>query len=137
VKSPAAAVAIALGVLIAGVVWFFATQGTGRPVTAVVGSARHIVTLTLGSPRSGDQTVTVQVTDRDGNPYAAPSLAFTAVLPTMGYSSPAMTAVATQGAGHFTADGVELMTPGIWQFQLSLPDAAGKDQVIVPVSVTG
>jgi hypothetical protein len=129
--------AAVLAVLVGAGVWFFTTQGVGRPVVAVVGSARHIVTLTVGTPRTGDRTVTLQVTDRSGAPYVAPSLPFTAVLPTAGYSSPVMPAVAEGTGGRFRVDGVPLMAPGGWQFHLSLRDTSGEEQVLVPMSVTG
>jgi hypothetical protein len=137
VKRRAAAVALVPALLLAGIVWFFATQGAGRPVTVTAGSARHIVTLTIGSPRDGNRALTVRVTDRAGTPAAAPAVPFTAVLPTMGYSTPVMSAVATPAAGHFTADGVELTAPGIWQFRFLLRDFAGADPVTIPVSITG
>jgi hypothetical protein len=128
--------AAVLAVLIAGGLWF-AMQGAGRPVVAVVGSGRHVVTLTLATPRSGDQTVTLQVTDRSGAPYAAPSLPFAAVLPTMGYSSPPMWAFAERTRGQFRVDGVPLMAPGGWQFYVTLRDTSGEEQVMVPVSIAG
>ena len=128
------AVVVALSIL---TTWYFATQGSGRAITVVTGSPRHIVTLTLGTPRTGERTVTLRVTDRAGTPCRAAALPFTAVLPTMGYSTPVMSAVAGRTAGSFTVDALPLMAPGGWQLRVTVPDPAGEEQVMVPVPVTG
>ena len=118
-------------VLISATVWYFATQGSGRPLSVVIGSARHVVTLRIDTPRTGDRTVILQIADRSDTAYADPSVPITAVLPTIGYCSPVIPAVST-GDGQFRADGVPLMAPGGWEFHLMLRD----DPLVVPVPIT-
>lgn len=127
--------AVAATVLLAVGVWYFATQGAGRPVSVTAGDDRHIVTVHLDTPRSGDRTVTLQITDRAGALYTAPYVPVTAVLPTVGYSSPLLSARPVS-PGHFQVSDVPLMAPGDWEIHLTLLDPHGEEHLEVPVSVT-
>jgi len=114
---------------------YLVSQGAGQPVSVVAGDDRHIVTLSLDTPRSGNRTLTLQVTDRSGAEFAAPYVPVAAVLPTSGYSSPLLSA-RRASAGRFHISGVSLMAPGDWEFHLTLLDRQGEEHLVVPVSVT-
>ncbi|GIF26750.1 hypothetical protein BJ973_000159 [Actinoplanes tereljensis] len=128
-----AAPALVLAVIAAG--WWLLWPSPGG-VRLTIGSATHIVTVTLDSARVGDHDITVSVTDRAGAPETARSIQLVAVLPTMGYLSPVQTAPSVN-SGRFVAAGVSLMAPGGWQLLVTVPGAAGPDRIPVPVTVTG
>jgi hypothetical protein len=59
-----------------------------------------------------------------------------AVMPTTGYASGEVPAVATD-AGKFRVTGLPLMMPGQWEIVTTVRDQSGVDEHVSPVTVTG
>jgi hypothetical protein len=103
------------------------------PLTVHVGAApdarqgKHDVTARL----AGTGTVDLDVT-----PSAGASVSVQAVMPTTGYASGEVPAVATD-AGKFRVTGLPLMMPGQWEIVTTVRDQSGVDEHVSPVTVAG
>jgi hypothetical protein len=92
-----------------------------------VGSGKHAVTARLVN------TGTVEL---DVTPSAGATVTVQAVMPTTGYASGEVPAVATD-PGKFRVTGLPLMMPGQWEIVTTVKDSSGVDDHVSPVTVTG
>jgi hypothetical protein len=74
--------------------------------------------------------------DLDVTPSAGATVSVQAVMPTTGYASGEVPAVATD-AGKFRVTGLPLMTPGQWEIITTVRDRSGVDEHVSPLTVTG
>ena len=103
------------------------------PLTVHVGAApvakqgKHTVSARL----MGTGTVELAVT-----PSAGATVSVQAVMPTTGYASGEVPAVATD-AGTYRVTGLPLMTPGQWEIITTVRDQSEVDEHVSPLTVTG
>lgn len=91
-------------------------------------TAHYAVRATIDPPRMGTASVDI---DLVGAPATA-SVTVEAVMPLMGFATPALPAMPT-GGGHYSVRGVPLMMTGPWELQVHI----GTDGVNLPFTVSG
>lgn len=106
------------------------------PTVVTTGTSRYVVTATIDSRRVGTTAVQVDLAGRDNTTPTPAAVTVQTVLPGMGYATPPVNAVADP-AGGYRAEGVPLMMIGRWELHISIRDAAGDDDLTVPVIATG
>ena len=130
-----------LGVVTAGVIGLGWLLWPNPPasVTWHTGTERHLVTVTVDSPRRGMTDVAVDLTDRRGAPVPGAQVVIEPVMPLMGHGDPAVSAVPSPGGVQHHAEGVHLMTTGPWHLVVVVdPGAATATEAItVPIDVAG
>lgn len=89
-------------------------------------SAHYAVAATIDSPRIGDTSVDIAVT---GGPA---TVTVEAVMPLMGFATPALPA-ASAGGGHYAVAGVPLMMTGPWELHVTV----GAEDIVLPFTVSG
>jgi hypothetical protein len=124
--------AIVAGVLVA--TYWPSHQASAAPQLAGA-SADYTVQLGLPhpSPRA-DQLVDVTVARRDHAPVGLDQVTLDALMPSMGHTMPALTAVQT-APGHYRTQGQLFLMAGSWQLTVSLHGANGTETVAIWVPV--
>ncbi len=89
----------------------------------------------------GKHDVTARLVDTgtvelDVTPSAGATVSVQAVMPTTGYASGEVPAVASD-TGRFRVTGLPLMMPGQWEIVTTVRDQSGVDEHVSPVTVTG
>lgn len=97
------------------------------------GTARYALDATVDPPRMGDAQITIDLTG-SGAPHGTVSVE--AVMPLMGFATPALPATST-GGGHYTVANVPLMMTGPWELHVSVAAANGTDELTLPFTVSG
>ncbi|MCK6569650.1 FixH family protein [Myxococcota bacterium] len=69
-------------------------------------------------PKLGDNVLSVEVTDLEGEPVTGAVVTVTPFMPAHGHGSPETPAVVDVGGGRYRADNVVLHMPGTWQLTL-------------------
>ncbi|MGH3380044.1 MAG: FixH family protein [Actinoallomurus sp.] len=130
-------VVLALAVVTAAliVVWMM----WPRPHEHVVlhaGTARYVVTATVGSSRVGTTAIDLDLTSRQGGPVDGATVTIAAIMPLMGQAAQPVPA-AFSGHGHYRAAPVSLTMAGPWELRLSVDAPDGADHLAVPLIVSG
>ncbi|QUQ62452.1 hypothetical protein [Kutzneria sp. CA-103260] len=91
--------------------------------------------------KQGKHDVTARLVDTgtvelDVTPSAGATVSVQAVMPTTGYATGEIPAVATD-TGKFRVTGLPLMMPGQWEIVTTVRDQSGVDEHVSPVTVTG
>ncbi|WNV83996.1 FixH family protein [Umezawaea sp. Da 62-37] len=121
---------VALAAVLAVAFW----PAADVPTTAKASTARYTVRLSVDDPRAGPNSIGLEVTDPQGAPAAPDEVVVEPVMPQMGHAYPPVTATA-EGPGRFRAAATDLPMAGPWQITVSLRDASGVDQVVLPLLV--
>jgi YtkA-like protein len=130
VASAALVVVIALVALV-----FRANSGDGT-TTATASTPRYTVRLSVADPRTGPNSIGLEVTDPAGAPVEPAEVTVEPVMPQMGHALAPVTAV-PEAPGRFRAATTDLPMAGPWQITVSLRDASGVDHVVFPLLVKG
>lgn len=69
-------------------------------------------------PKLGDNVLSVEVTDLEGEPVTGAVVTVTPFMPAHGHGSPEPPSVVDVGGGRYRADNVVLHMPGTWQLTL-------------------
>jgi len=99
------------------------------------GTSRYVVSATIDPPRIGGADVTIDLTARDGSASTA-SVSVEAVMPLMGFATPALPATAA-GDRRYTVSGVPLMMTGPWELRVAIAGQGGSDDLTLPFTVSG
>jgi hypothetical protein len=126
---------VVAAIALAAIVWLMWPSPSG-PLELHSGTPRHIVTVTIDSPRLGNTVIDIIVTDRTGNPINQATVQVQAIEPLMGYAGQPGMSVAT-GPGHYRTTAIPLMMTGPWQLRLSIDARDGIDQLTLPLWVGG
>jgi hypothetical protein len=130
VASAALAVVVALVALV-----FRSTAGDGATTTSASG-ARYTVRLSVDDPRTGPNSLGIEVTDKAGAPVVPDEVVVEPVMPQMGHALAPVTAL-PEAPGRYRAPTADLPMAGPWQITVSLHDASGIDHVVLPLLVKG
>ncbi|KAA2261539.1 FixH family protein [Solihabitans fulvus] len=124
--------AAAVAALVAWLAW---PSGPAGPEVLSAASADYRVEVSVAVPRVGTTRVEVTVTDRAGRPAAPATVTVAPVMPAMGH---AFTPVALTPAepGRHRAD-VSLLMAGQWELTVAVAGPAGRQQVVLPLTVRG
>ncbi|HEY4019847.1 MAG TPA: hypothetical protein VGM75_14230 [Pseudonocardiaceae bacterium] len=109
------------------------------PAAATVsgGTSRYVVNATIDPPRMGDAEVTIDLTGRARSAQVA-TVSVEAVMPLMGFATPALPAATTSKSGHYLVSGVPLMMTGPWELRVSIAEeGGGTDDLTLPFTVSG
>jgi hypothetical protein len=106
------------------------------PALVTGGTAEHLVTLTVASPRVGTTAVELGVTRRDGAPAALRSAQVLAVMPAMGHTQRPVPATPV-GPGRYRVPDLTLTMSGQWQLEVIMTEGDAVDRLVVPVIVSG
>lgn len=106
------------------------TYEDGMVVQGLGGHYEVALTLSEG-PTVGVHTVTLGI-DQDGQPVATDTKAvrFDAVMPDHGHGTGAVTVVPSDEQGIFTAEGLHLTMPGIWEFTVDIDGPHHRDEAV-------
>ncbi|WP_084467408.1 FixH family protein [Actinokineospora inagensis] len=122
-------VVAAVLVLVAGVVGFLMW---GRSSSSVFdqrsGSANYSVHLTIDSPRVGDNTVQLDVSDLSGTPVKADEVTVEPVMVDMGHALTPTTALPAQ-QGNYRAEHTDLPMAGRWELTIAIRRAHTTERV--------
>ncbi len=132
-RSWAVVLAIVLGVITTA---WLSWPSNRAPTVITGGTAEHLVTLTVASPRVGTTAVELGVTRRDGAPAALRSVQVLAVMPAMGHTDLPVPAMPL-GPGRYRAAGLALTMSGQWQLEVIMTEGGAVDRLVVPVVVSG
>jgi len=127
----AAAALVAVIALLALV--FRATAGSGA-TTATASTPRYTVRLSVDDPRTGPNSLELEVTDAAGHPATPEQVTVEPVMPQMGHALAPVTAL-PEAPSHYRAVTTDLPMAGPWQITVSLHDASGVDHVVLPLLV--
>lgn len=127
--------AIAVGVVVVLVVVGWLLWPSPPTATALQsGTSRYAVSATVDPPRIGNAAVIIDLTTHDG--AAAATVSVEAVMPLMGFATPALPATAT-GGGHYAVANVPLMMTGPWELHVRIAGQGNTDDLTLPFTVTG
>ena len=126
----------ALAVVVALVALVFRATTDGGATTTSASGSRYTVRLSVDDPRTGPNSLGFEVTDKAGTPVAPDEVTVEPVMPQMGHALAPVTAL-PEGTGRFRAPTADLPMAGPWQITVSLHDASGVDQVVLPLLVKG
>lgn len=126
--------AAAAVLVLAGLAVFLWPRGASGSTTASQSTATHTVALSMAEPKIGDNTVTLDVTDRRGQPAVLDTVRLEPVMPQMGHALPPLSAVA-EGPGRYRARGHLFHMSGPWQLTVVLHGPTGSDRVVFPLLV--
>jgi YtkA-like len=125
--------AIVVGVMtMAWLLW----PSARAPTVVTGGTAEHLVTVTVASPRVGTTAVELGVTRRDGAPAALRSAQVLAVMPAMGHTDLPVRATPL-GPGRYRVAELALTMSGQWQLEVIMTEGGAVDRLVVPVIVSG
>ena len=113
----------ALAVVVALVALVFRATSADETTTATASTPRYTVRLSVADPRTGPNSLGIEVTVEP-------------VMPQMGHALAPVTAV-PEAPGRFRAATTDLPMAGPWQITVSLRDASGVDHVVFPLLVKG
>jgi hypothetical protein len=100
------------------------------------GTSRYVVSATIDPPRIGSADVTIDLTARDGSASVSADVNVEAVMPLMGFATPALPTAAA-GDGRYTVSGVPLMMTGPWELHVAIAGPGGSDDLTLPFTVSG
>ncbi|MVU77677.1 hypothetical protein GPX89_10540 [Nocardia sp. ET3-3] len=117
------------GILVAAVLlaaalltWWLWPSSSSKPV-ARSAAGPYLVQLKVDSPRTGDNTVDLDITDQRGDSATPDRVSVEPAMPQMGHALPPSTATAVT-PGHYRAT-VNLPMPGQWEIAVKLSGAPG------------
>lgn len=116
--------AAAVLIVAALAVWWL-WPGSGEKSVQRMAAGPYLVHLTVadGSPKTGDNTVELEITDQQGDPATPAEVSVEPAMPQMGHAVPPATA-AVVTPGHYRAT-VNLPMPGQWEIAVQLSGPAG------------
>ncbi len=124
----------ALAAVVALVALVFTSAADTGSATATASTPRYTVRLSVDDPRTGPNSLGLEVTDPDGRPAAPDEVTVEPVMPRMGHALAPVTA-GSEAPGRFRAPAADLPMSGPWQITVSLRDASGVDHVVLPLLV--
>jgi len=126
----------ALAIVVALVALVFRATSADETTTATASTPRYTVRLSVADPRTGPNSLGIEVTDPAGTPAKPAEVTVEPVMPQMGHALAPVTAV-PEAPGRFRAATTDLPMAGPWQITVSLRDASGVDHVVFPLLVKG
>jgi YtkA-like len=123
---------VAITVITAWLLW----PSSREPTLVTGGTAEHLVTVTVASPRVGTTAVELGVTRRDGTPAALRSAQVLAVMPAMGHTDRPVPATPL-GPGRYRVPDLTLTMSGPWQLEVIMTEGDAVDRLVVPIIVSG
>ncbi|MEO6087455.1 MAG: FixH family protein [Umezawaea sp.] len=128
--------AVALAAVITLLALVFRAAAGGGPTTATASTPRYTVRLSVDDPRTGPNSLGLEVTDVAGQPAAPDEVTVEPVMTQMGHALAPVTAL-PEAPGRYRAATADLPMAGPWQMTVSLRDASGVDHVVLPLLVKG
>ncbi|MEC3953630.1 FixH family protein [Nocardia sp. CDC153] len=113
------AAVVVIAILVA---WWLWPSGGSKPVSRST-AGPYLVRLKIDSPRTGDNTVDLDITDQHGDTATPDRVSVEPAMPQMGHALPPSTATAV-APGHYRAT-VDLPMPGQWEIAVKLSGAPG------------
>ncbi|MTE17162.1 FixH family protein [Nocardia aurantiaca] len=112
-------------VLVAALVtwWLWPSDNAKTLPRSAAGPYQVRLSVSGGSPRPGDNTVDLDITDQHGNAATPDRVSVEPAMPQMGHALPPSTAAAVT-PGHYRAT-VTLPMPGQWEIAVRLSGAPG------------
>ncbi|WP_067685773.1 FixH family protein [Nocardia jejuensis] len=122
-------------VLIAALLAWWVWPGDDGKAAQHMAAGPYLVDLRVpgGSPRTGDNTVELDITDQGGSPVAPEKVSVEPAMPQMGHALPPSVAT-TDAPGHYRAT-VNLPMPGQWEIAVNLSGSAGTGRATFAVRV--
>lgn len=124
---------VVAAVLVAALLaWWQWPSDSGKPA-ARMAAGPYLVQLTVadGTPRIGDNTVDLEITDQQGNPANLDRVAVEPAMPQMGHAVPPGSATPST-PGHYRAT-VNLPMPGQWELTVKLSGLQGSGSALFSV----
>ncbi|MEV6772098.1 FixH family protein [Nocardia sp. NPDC051030] len=117
-------IAAAVVIVAALVAWWVWPSDDAKTVQRM-SAGPYLVTLTVadGTPRTGDNTVDLEITDQKGDPAAPDKVSVEPAMPQMGHAVPPNPATSA-APGHYRAT-VSLPMPGQWEIAVNLSGSQG------------
>lgn len=128
-------VGIGVVAVLAVVAWLFWPGGGPEPTAAQASSARFGVRLSVTEPRTGLNTIDLEITDPHGHPAAPAEVTVEPVMPQMGHALEASIATAER-PGHYRVTEALLPMAGQWEITVRLRDGEGTEELTFPLLVT-
>ncbi len=90
-------------------------------------------------PAKGNNAITIQIADKDGNPLSGVDVSFKAYMPDHGHSSSIIPDVTEQGGGKYKLSPINLFMPGVWEltFGVTAPGAPMTSNALFTLCIDG